>query len=95
MPPRISFVTGVVGAGKTSLIEPLRTQLGSGYEIHDFDERGVPDDVDMDWAADERRHWRDLCSAHGATIIDTSELTPAQTAERVCDWTDPRRGVAL
>ncbi len=168
MPPRIFFVTGVVGAGKTSLIEPLRRRLGPDHDVHDFDERGVPDDVDLQWAAAERQHWlrvgaanlergvstvicgfvlpsdddqrdglefilldvderalrerltrrysdprnveelwrmrgmsveesvaenvrsipwlRGLCSARGATIIDTSALTSAQTAEQVADW---------
>jgi broad-specificity NMP kinase len=167
MQPQIFFVTGVVGAGKTSLVEPLRRGLGPSYQVHDFDERGVPDDVDPQWAAAEKRHWlsvgaahleqgistvicgfvlpgdddnrdrvkfilldlderalrerlmkrysdphhvddlwrmrgisveeslrenvgsipwlRGLCAAQGATIIDTSTLTPAQTAERVRD----------
>jgi broad-specificity NMP kinase len=166
--PKIFFVTGVVGAGKTSLVEPLRAQLGADFDVHDFDERGVPDNVDMDWASAEREHWlsvgvanrrdgvgtvicgfalpgeqddrelvkfilldlnemalrgrlmqrysdptmvkdlermrgitveeslrenvgsipwlRDLCARHGAKIIDTSELTPEQTAEQVRDW---------
>jgi broad-specificity NMP kinase len=168
MQPKIFFVTGVVGAGKTSLIGLLRTQLGPDYEIHDFDERGVPDDVDEQWGAAERRYWlttgmanlrrglatvvcgftlpsddddrdlvsfilldlneaalrerlmkryrspenvknlrrmrrmtpeeslqenvgsipwlRDICSAHGSKIIETSALIPEQTAEQVCDW---------
>jgi broad-specificity NMP kinase len=168
MQPKIFFVTGVVGAGKTSLIDLLRTQLGSDYEIHDSDERGVPDDVDIEWGIAERKYWlsvgvanlqegistvicgftlpsdddnrelvklilldlneralrerlmkrysypenvenlrrmrrmtveeslrenlgsipwlRDICSAHGAKIIDTSEMTPEQTAEQVRDW---------
>jgi broad-specificity NMP kinase len=166
--PKIFFVTGVVGAGKTSLIEPLRAQLGCNYEVHDFDERGVPDDVDLNWAAAEKKHWlslgdanrkagigtvvcgfalpsedddralvrfilldvneralrerlmkryrdpasiedlrrmrgitveeslrenvgsiawlRNLCAAHGAKAIDTSDLTPEQTALLVSNW---------
>jgi hypothetical protein len=168
MQPRIFFVTGVVGAGKTSLVGPLRAQLGADYDVHDFDERGVPDAVDVDWGSAEREHWlsvgvanrragvgtvicgfalpgdeddrdlvrfilldlnesalrrrlmqrysdpamvkdlermrgitveasvgenvgsipwlRDICVRHGAKIIDTSELTPAQTVEQVRDW---------
>jgi broad-specificity NMP kinase len=57
MKPRIYFVTGVVGAGKSSLIEPLRARLGADLEIHDFDERGVPDAVDAQWSAAERKYW--------------------------------------
>ncbi len=167
MKPRIFFVTGVVGAGKSTLIEPLRARLGSELEIHDFDERGVRDAVAADWAAAERKYWlsvglsnlelgvgtvicgftlprddddrdlvkyilldldevtlrerlqrrysdptnvadlqrmrgmtveasvqenvgsiswlRDICSKQGATIIDTSRLTPEQTAAQVGD----------
>jgi broad-specificity NMP kinase len=161
------FVTGVVGAGKTSLVEPLRIRLGAGYEVHDFDERGVPDAVEEQWGTAEKRHWlgvgaanaqrristvicgfalpsddddqalvkfilldlsenalrqrlmrryadpqnvkdlermrgmtveesvrenlgsipwlRGICAAHGARIVDTSDLTPRQTAEQVAD----------
>jgi hypothetical protein len=170
MQARLFFVTGVVGAGKTTLITFLKPLLGPRCDVHDFDERGVPDQVHVGWAAREKRHWlevgatnarrgivtvicgfatpsddddrdfvqfilldlnekalrerllrryssvanveelrrmtgktpdesvrenvgsipwlRDLCSARGAKIIDTSEMTPAQTAERVCSLID-------
>jgi hypothetical protein len=57
MQAKIFFVTGVVGAGKSTMMRPLETLLRAGCEIHDFDERGVPDKVDIDWAAQEKRHW--------------------------------------
>jgi broad-specificity NMP kinase len=170
MQARIFFVTGVVGAGKSTMMGPLQALLGTRLDLHDFDERGVPDDVDMEWAAREKRHWisvgvanaekglatvicgfavpghdddrelvqfvlldldeealrqrllrrysnpanveelrrmtgktveesmrenvgsipwlRELCSACGAMIIDTSALTPEQTAERVARFID-------
>ncbi len=42
MSPKIYFITGVCGSGKTSVIEPLKNLLPSEqYDIHDLDERGV------------------------------------------------------
>src|SRR5262245_14696388 len=71
MRPKIFFVTGVVGAGKTSLMELLKTHLGSDYEIHDFDERGVPDDVDIEWGVAEKKYWLSLGVANLQEGIST------------------------
>src|SRR6185436_13154297 len=67
----IFFVTGVVGAGKSTMMRPLQTMLGARYAIHDFDERGVPDKVDFDWAAQEKRHWIDVGAANSQKGIVT------------------------
>ncbi|RJQ31045.1 hypothetical protein C4572_03180 [Candidatus Parcubacteria bacterium] len=50
------FLTGVSGAGKTAVIQPLKALLGVGFEVHDFDERGVPDNAGHEWRFEETRH---------------------------------------
>lgn len=54
----IFFITGVNGIGKTILISELKKILDmSVFEIHDFDERGVPDNADKTWRQSETLHW--------------------------------------
>lgn len=57
---KIYFVTGVSGIGKTTLIQYLRPLLGNGFEIHDFDERGVPNNAGRQWRLDETQYWINL-----------------------------------
>lgn len=54
---KIFFVTGVNGVGKTSVIQPLKSLLPSGFEIHDFDERGVPNGGGREWRLKETEYW--------------------------------------
>lgn len=56
----IFFITGVNGVGKSAVIEPLKSILDDKFEIHDFDERGVPDNVNRQWRIDETKYWIDL-----------------------------------
>jgi len=54
----IYFITGVNGVGKSSLIPILRDTLNSSqYEIHDFDERGVPTGAGGEWRLLETLYW--------------------------------------
>ena len=58
MKAEIYFITGVPGSGKSTVMELLKQQLNSNYEVHDFDERGVPDNVvDSNWQEDETHYW--------------------------------------
>jgi thymidylate kinase len=57
---KIFFITGVNGVGKTTVMEPLMALLGEGFEVHDFDERGVPDNVQRQWRLDETEYWISL-----------------------------------
>ena len=57
---KIYFVTGVNGVGKTTVINHLKSFLGADFEIHDFDERGVPNNVGRQWRIDETKYWIDL-----------------------------------
>lgn len=51
------FITGVNGSGKSTLVPLLRKMLPAKYAIHDFDERGVPKNVDAKWRQLTTRHW--------------------------------------
>ncbi len=55
---KVCFITGVCGAGKTTVIPYLRSLLDNeNYDIHDFDERGVPDGADKQWRIKETEYW--------------------------------------
>lgn len=61
MVPKTFFVVGVNGVGKTTLISHLKALLSeSEFEIHDFDERGVPDGGGRDWRMRETEYWLGL-----------------------------------
>lgn len=58
MKAEIYFITGVPGSGKSTVLELLKQQLDSKYQVHDFDERGVPDNVgESNWQEEETRYW--------------------------------------
>jgi predicted ATPase len=71
--PNTFFIIGVNGVGKSSLIPFLRSSLGSEFVIHDFDERGVPDNAGKDWRISETLHWmqagKENTSHNVSTII--------------------------
>lgn len=60
MNERTIFITGVSGVGKTTVIDHLKPLLDENFELHDFDERGVPDNVDRQWRIEETKHWKEL-----------------------------------
>ena len=51
------FITGVNGAGKSTLVPLLIKMLPRGYKVIDFDQRGVPNNVDVKWRQKTTRHW--------------------------------------
>lgn len=56
--PMVFFVTGVCGAGKSSVIPHLLNLLDhQKFAVHDFDKRGVPNNADRSWRIDETKHW--------------------------------------
>jgi broad-specificity NMP kinase len=58
---KIYFISGVSGVGKTSTISHLKETLSPGlYDIHDLDERGVPDGGGREWLISETRHWLEV-----------------------------------
>jgi broad-specificity NMP kinase len=69
--PKTIFITGVNGVGKTTVIEPLKKLLDPSFEVHDFDERGVPDNVQRQWRLDETKFWIDLGKENSKKNINT------------------------
>lgn len=58
MKQQLFIITGVNGVGKSSVIPELKHILNSAdFAVHDFDERGVPDNADKEWRKSEMKHW--------------------------------------
>jgi energy-coupling factor transporter ATP-binding protein EcfA2 len=57
---KIFFVIGSNGVGKSTLVDLLKRSLISDFEIHDFDERGVPNDANKSWRQTELLYWLTL-----------------------------------
>jgi hypothetical protein len=68
----IYFVTGVCGVGKSSIIPQLKLRLSSDpFDIHDFDERGVPDSATRAWRIAETQRWIEEGAAKAQKGIST------------------------
>lgn len=58
---KVFFIIGVNGVGKTTLMQLLNNHLDSHrYAVHDFDERGVPDNADGSWRISETLYWAEV-----------------------------------
>jgi len=58
MTAKTTFIIGVNGVGKTTVMNEVRRILPpSDFELHDFDERGVPDNADKVWRLSETQYW--------------------------------------
>ena len=69
---KIYFVIGVNGVGKSTLIPHLETALNNeSYEVHDFDERGVPSNADREWRKTETMYWAQLGKENETKGIST------------------------
>lgn len=54
----VYFIGGVSGSGKSSLVPVLRKKLdNSSFDIHDFDERGVPEGITPEWRLETTKYW--------------------------------------
>ncbi len=58
MSAKIIFIIGANGVGKTTVMNEVQKLLpGSYFEVHDFDERGVPNNADKTWRISETNYW--------------------------------------
>jgi len=72
MQPKLFIVTGVNGIGKSTVITELVTKLDlERYKVHDFDERGVPDNADKGWRESETTHWLQVAKQNAASKVTT------------------------
>lgn len=56
----IIFITGVSGVGKTTVMKYLKSNLGVGFDIHDFDEAGVPENATRQWRIEQTNRWIEI-----------------------------------
>lgn len=55
---RIFFITGTSGSGKSMVTELLKKRLSEQlFDIHDFDEVGVPSGADAQWRQATTEYW--------------------------------------
>lgn len=78
--PKIYFISGVSGVGKSTNITYLQKLLpASNFDIRDFDERGVPDGGGQEWHNKETRYWLDFAKRNA--VMDKSTI--------VCGFINP------
>ena len=87
----IIFVCGVNGIGKSSIIPHLASLLSSdAYTIHDFDERGVPENAGRAWRASEAAYWletaKQALKEHGRITIICGFVKPEDFGANVKDF---------
>ncbi|NHJ05225.1 MAG: hypothetical protein EAX90_10395 [Candidatus Heimdallarchaeota archaeon] len=74
---KIIFITGVSGSGKSTLVPYLKKYLPL-FDVHDFDEFGVPEDVDLIWRLDTTDFWlkkaKDNLAREISTIISGTSV---------------------
>lgn len=56
MNPTVFFITGTSGSGKTTLVNNLKNELNFA-KVHNFDERGVPENADDVWRKERTNSW--------------------------------------
>jgi len=87
-PKVIAFITGTSGAGKSVLVPLLKKRLPN-FEVHDFDEVGVPEDVDLSWRLKTTNYWLEIAKKNLAnaksTIISGSTVPDEILASPECD----------
>lgn len=80
------FIIGANGVGKSTLLSHLRSLLPEdSFELHDFDERGVPDNADRVWRASETDYWINLGEENkikGTSTVICGFSKPAEIGRR-------------
>lgn len=54
---KIYFIGGASGSGKTAIMPQLQNILSSDFEVHDFDDIGVPENADKKWRQESTEKW--------------------------------------
>jgi len=83
---KIYFVSGVNGVGKSTIMPFLSSLLPvDKFKVHDFDERGVPEDADRNWRISETQHWID----EGIKLAQENKSIVICGFVKVADFPDP------
>lgn len=80
----VYFISGVSGVGKTAIIPYLKEMLPDNFEVHDFDERGVPNKGGHPWRLAETRYWIDIGLSRfeeGITVVVCGFSNPEEIKE--------------
>lgn len=97
--PKVYFISGVSGVGKTSTMKDLRRLLPpSNFDVRDFDERGVPDGGGPKWHSAETKHWldvSDLNAKDGKSTIICGFSEPERVRAVHCDNHPPAELILL
>jgi len=82
---KIYFISGASGVGKTTVMKELKKTLPEEqFDIHDFDERGVPDNAGHDWRIEETKYWINLGDAiakEGKSLVVCGLSNPDEMLE--------------
>ena len=82
MSPKVFFVSGVSGVGKTATMKELKQLLPpEHFAIRDFDERGVPDGGGPAWHKNETIHCLDVGTENAKSGRSTI----------ICGFNEPER----
>ncbi len=87
----IYFISGVSGVGKTTAMPHLKTLLPHSFEIHDFDEGGVPAGADHEWRKQRTREWINLAnqkSKEGIVVVVCGIANPEEIEPIKKDFSD-------
>jgi len=76
---KMYFISGVSGAGKTSVMKILKKDLPEQYVVKDFDARGVPKGGGRPWRLAETKFW----------ILEGSRYAQANKTLIVCGLANP------
>jgi broad-specificity NMP kinase len=93
--PKIYFITGVSGAGKSTMVPLLKKELSKNlFDIHDFDEHGVPVRANAKWRQKKTKEWLQLAytniKKNKSTII-----CGITVPEEVLEASDKRKSVQI
>lgn len=67
---RLYFITGACGTGKSSIIPYLKKNL-EGFDVHDFDEVGVPENPTIQWRRNTTDYWLKVAVENAKKDIST------------------------
>lgn len=67
----IYFITGVNGAGKSTIVPLLKKYLPDSFLVYDFDEIGVPENIDGNWRKKTTSYWMNIASKNSKKNIIT------------------------